>query len=728
MTPRRLLPVPVLALLLAALAVVAWSSSSAVLSVSAASPPAEYMGCYADRADAVHRALPLLQELSPAMRVPACLGQCAALGFEWAGLEYHSECYCGNQEPPYEKLKEEQCDSACAGDAAGESVSSGSKDPKRRCGGALSLSVWRQRDLPAPSFDADRPLVCLVMMLKDEAHTVASTLSSVADAVDCWLVLDTGSTDGTPELIEQWFAAHVSPISHAALPGRIVYEPFVDYGATRNRVLDLARDAYNPIFTLMLSADERVENPEVLRSFLQEVRYARGTQHGAYPVVMNTGLTFDSLRLARVDSAWRYKARVHEYLSPPTGPYVGLYRSPTHIRVRFNVTDGPRRFASQFFIKRILEEDLAKNPNDTRSIYYLARTNAGIGNHSEAFKYYDMLSKVSTWDEERYHGMVQRALMTKHLPNFDWRERQSMLLDAFAYKPDNMDALHALAQDHFDSGRFQLAYLFALRAVELPLPAGLAGIENVLLRPTKWLYDYEGQRLLGFAARQLGEWAVCVRAFEAVLRVQTNDTIVQDRIKLCRDELAKLGTFQQPAVHPVPTNAAPLSRVENSEATEEVQQAVAAAVDAAAAGAQVTAGAPLSIPGSWHPGQAIARGKHRRGRRQPARTSADGAALPSADVAGESDEFDAAAADKEQALFAAAAAVRLSNPAVAELLAEHHRKQHGGPASIAHITEEGHVHIDIAARSVYVLLGLLGLGVAALLVLRKLREPTVKKE
>ena len=63
----------------------------------------------------------------------------------------------------------------------------------------------------------------------------------------------------------------------------------------------------------MLSADETVVNPAHLRSFLQSVKFAAGSQHDAYPVVMNAGADFDSVRVARVDGGWRYVGRVHEY-------------------------------------------------------------------------------------------------------------------------------------------------------------------------------------------------------------------------------------------------------------------------------------------------------------------------------------------------------------------------------------------------------------------------------
>lgn len=100
-----------------------------------------------------------------------------------------------------------------------------------------------------------------------------------------------------------------------------------------------------------------------------------------------------------------------------------------------------------------------------------------------------------------------KAIESKFL-DIPWQRRQDMFLEAYTFKPHNMDALHALAQDHFDSGRFHIAYIYALRAVSIKQPETLQTVENILLRPTKYLYDYEGFRLLGFAAREIMEWEV----------------------------------------------------------------------------------------------------------------------------------------------------------------------------------------------------------------------------
>ncbi len=83
---------------------------------------------------------------------------------------------------------------------------------------------------PAPP-PQQRPLLQLVMIVKDEARGIVRTLQSVADVIDHYTILDTGSSDATAALVRHTLRA---------VPGRVVHEPFRDFSTTRNRALQLA--------------------------------------------------------------------------------------------------------------------------------------------------------------------------------------------------------------------------------------------------------------------------------------------------------------------------------------------------------------------------------------------------------------------------------------------------------------------------------------------------------
>ncbi len=55
--------------------------------------------------------------------------------------------------------------------------------------------------------------------------------------------------------------------------------------------------------------------------------------------------------------------------------------------------------SSQFTIIRILHEEVARNPRDSRSWFYLARTLAAVGNRTAALNAYERLGAVAEWDE-----------------------------------------------------------------------------------------------------------------------------------------------------------------------------------------------------------------------------------------------------------------------------------------------------------------------------------------
>ena len=48
--------------------------------------------------------------------------------------------------------------------------------------------------------------ICLNMIVKNEAHVIERCLLSVKPFISSWAILDTGSTDSTPELVKRALA------------------------------------------------------------------------------------------------------------------------------------------------------------------------------------------------------------------------------------------------------------------------------------------------------------------------------------------------------------------------------------------------------------------------------------------------------------------------------------------------------------------------------------------
>lgn len=217
-----------------------------------------------------------------------------------------------------------------------------------------------------------KPLVCFTAILKNEAGNIRETLESVRSLADCWLVLDTGSTDGTQAIVREVMAG---------IPGELREEPFIDFAASRNRCLELAGESAE--FTLTLSGDEKLYEGAALRAYLEEKRAAAD---GAYMVEIRNGggngQKWLYPRVLRTGAEWRYVGDVHEVPEGPGhargGPTVPL----THII--HTATDPARKFKRlrEYDLPR-LEARIAKNrdadPEElAQAIWFLAQTHEAL--------------------------------------------------------------------------------------------------------------------------------------------------------------------------------------------------------------------------------------------------------------------------------------------------------------------------------------------------------------
>ena len=69
--------------------------------------------------------------------------------------------------------------------------------------------------------------LCLNMIVRNEMANLPRCLGAVAGHIDCWVIGDTGSTDGTQAFIRAFFAER-------GLPGELHSFPFVNFEQARN--------------------------------------------------------------------------------------------------------------------------------------------------------------------------------------------------------------------------------------------------------------------------------------------------------------------------------------------------------------------------------------------------------------------------------------------------------------------------------------------------------------
>src|SRR3569623_248444 len=90
--------------------------------------------------------------------------------------------------------------------------------------------------------------ICLSMIVKTEAPVIERCLTSVKPWIDHWVIIDTGSSDGTQDIIRRCMAG---------ISGTLHERVWRDFAHNRNEALTLARPHGDYLF--FIDADETLQ-------------------------------------------------------------------------------------------------------------------------------------------------------------------------------------------------------------------------------------------------------------------------------------------------------------------------------------------------------------------------------------------------------------------------------------------------------------------------------------
>jgi glycosyltransferase involved in cell wall biosynthesis len=146
------------------------------------------------------------------------------------------------------------------------------------------------------------------MIVKNESNTITRLFDSVIHLIDCYCICDTGSTDDTVSIIYRYF-------KEKQIPGKIVYQDFVDFSHNRNYALEAALDMAE--YLLLLDADM------ILQTFNLNWKKEELGKYDAYYLFQgNDTYFYKNIRIIRNKNI-QYIGATHEYLSTPS--YFSFY-------------------------------------------------------------------------------------------------------------------------------------------------------------------------------------------------------------------------------------------------------------------------------------------------------------------------------------------------------------------------------------------------------------------
>ncbi|MFD8643526.1 glycosyltransferase [Streptomyces zaomyceticus] len=329
-----------------------------------------------------------------------------------------------------------------------------------------------------------KPSICLCMIVKNEAAVIERCLASVRGLVDTWVISDTGSTDGTQELIRK---------ALDGVPGELREEPWVNFG--HNRSLNIGHARGRADYLLLLDADHVLRQEGPLPELTAD----------AYMIKHEGALEYRVKRLVKGGLPWRYEGVTHEYLTADRD----------HVQENFDAlviedyADGGSRHDKFERDARLLGAELERDPSNPRTVFYLAQTMRDLGRTEEAVALYERRAAMGGWGEEVYYSLLQSGVL--RADSGDWPAGMDALSRAWESRPERLEACYEMSGRLRKLGRYRTAHAVVSSVLDRKRPEA----DLLFLQP--WVYRWGLLFEYSVTAYWVGDHAASLATCERLL-------------------------------------------------------------------------------------------------------------------------------------------------------------------------------------------------------------------
>ena len=353
------------------------------------------------------------------------------------------------------------------------------------------------------SVNKHRQSFCLNMIVKNEAPVIRRCLGSVRPIIDYWVIVDTGSTDGTQDVIRE----HLGD-----LPGELIERPWVDFAQNRSEALDLAHGRAD--YLLVIDADETLE---ITEGFEMPQLSA-----DSYDIEVRCGgFSCARKQLLRSSLPWHYEGVLHEHASCHEargeeflpGLWIASYR------------DGARARDPQTYLRdaQTLERALRDEPNNARYVFYLAQTYLLVKDFDLALRQYRRRVELGGQNDEVWFSLYQIAQLERAKAK-PWPEVMQHYLTAYEFMPDRADPLFHIGMSFQAKCAYHTAHLFFSRAMKIP------HLANNRLFLERHIYEYLLPLEYAVACHYVGEYATAIATYNRLLRQNRVPAVLIDQV------------------------------------------------------------------------------------------------------------------------------------------------------------------------------------------------------
>lgn len=339
------------------------------------------------------------------------------------------------------------------------------------------------------------------IIVKNEAAVIRRCLASLMSMVDYFLIVDTGSTDGTQRVIRDFLSEH-------RLRGEVIEQPWKDFAHNRTQALSHLRARREIDYTFVIDADDEL----VLEEGFDPKRFKSGMDRDLYDVVIQYGASrYHRPQILRNSMGFFYRGVLHEFVEGPPQGFSRADAAGFHIRIRGGGarSQDPAKFARDAAaLERALETETDAFLR-SRYTFYLAQSYRDCGEKQKAFDNYLKRAGQGFWIEEVFVSLYEAAKLRAALGHPP-EEVIATFLAASAAIPARAEALHGASRYCREIKRNAEALEYARRGAALPQPGAGLFVET-------WIYDYGLLDEVAINAYWTGDYRGSLDACQALL-------------------------------------------------------------------------------------------------------------------------------------------------------------------------------------------------------------------
>jgi tetratricopeptide (TPR) repeat protein len=281
----------------------------------------------------------------------------------------------------------------------------------------------------------------LVMIVKNSGEVLRDCLKVNKQFIDYWTILDTGSSDNTPEIIREELKD---------IPGELHFGEFVDFSQARNKSLELSSKKCK--YTIILDDSYAIHDGEQLRKILQKGKKS------CYLIKIGKFVDnflrdgYYSKRIIKSSEELKYKYRVHEDIQVDEKNIETI----TNVNIFLNDKDSKSHTKRSFsrFEKDIemLLMDYEDYPEDQRVIYYISKTYELLENYDKAIIFYNKLKNLNNVREDFLFSAYYNSACVNYYLNDNLKSFKANLISIQNLFKNRVEASYKLAVIYRDEG------------------------------------------------------------------------------------------------------------------------------------------------------------------------------------------------------------------------------------------------------------------------------------